>query len=45
MAQKVRAGEELNEANLKAFLQKNGLIEDANSNWESTKSICLYGKC
>jgi len=34
MAQKVRAGEELNEANLKAFLQKNGLIEDANSNWE-----------
>ncbi len=34
MAQKVRKGEELNEPNLKNFLQQNQLIEDVNSDLE-----------
>ncbi len=34
MAQNVRKGEELNEANLKAFLQKHNLIENVNCDWE-----------
>jgi len=34
MAQKVRKGEELNEVNLKAFLQQNNLIENIESDWD-----------